>query len=102
MCGACPELELELEPTSSALLGRGGSSTLAAIFCLRLLLLAARAGVAALLSALTRREAERLAVGVWPRDAREADVDVDAMPSALTGGVGEARELLLSMAGELV
>ena len=83
--------------TSSALLGRGCSSTLAAIFCLRLLLLAARAGFSALVS-LTSLEADRLAVGVLPRDARE----VDAMPSALVGGVGEARELLLSMAGELV
>jgi hypothetical protein len=83
--------------TSSALLGRGCSSALATIFCLRLLLLAARAGFSALLS-LTSLEDDRLAVGVLPRDARE----VDAMASALTGGVGEARELLLSMAGELV
>lgn len=82
--------------TSSALLGRGCSSTLATIFCLRLLLLAARAGRSALLS-LTSLDDDRLAVGVLPRDARE----VDAIASALTGGVGEARELL-SMAGELI
>lgn len=74
--------------TSSALL-----SPLATIFCLRLLVLAARVGRSAL-DSLTSREADRLAVGVLPRDAREAD----AM-SALVGGVGEAREVLLSMAG---
>lgn len=85
--------------TSSALLDRGCSSTLATIFCLRLLLLAARAGLCILMSALTSLEADREAVGVLPREACEV---VDAMPSALTGGVGEARGLLLSMAGKLV
>ena len=65
-----------------------------AVFCLRLLLLAARAGRSAL-DSLASREADRLAVGVLPRDARE----VDAMASALVGGVGEAREVLLSMGG---
>lgn len=86
---------VQYQQTSSALLGRGCcSSPLTTIFCLRLLLLAARAGRSAL-DSLTSREAERLAVGVLPRDARE----VDAM-STLVGGVGEAREvLLLSMAG---
>lgn len=86
------------ERTSSALLGRGGSSPLFAVFCLRLLLLAARAGLSAPVS-LTSLDAGRLAVGVLPRDAR----DVEAMPSALVGGAGEARGgVLLSMAGDLV
>lgn len=75
------------ERTSSARVGRGWSSPLAAIFCFRLLLLAARAGLSALDSALTSLEAERLAVGVLPRDVRE----LAAMASALVGGVGEAR-----------
>jgi hypothetical protein len=79
------------------LLRTSSASPLAAIFCLRLLLLAARAGRSALDSrSLTSREADRLAVGVLPRDARA----VDAMASALAGAVGEAREVLLSMAGD--
>jgi hypothetical protein len=69
-----------------------------AVFCLRLLLLAARAGLSAPVS-LTSLETGRLAVGVLPRDVR----DVEAMPSALEGGAGEARGgVLLSMAGDLV
>ena len=70
-----------------------------AVFCLRLLLLAARAGLSAPTVSLTSLDAGRLAVGVLPRDAR----DVEAMPSALVGGAGEARGgVLLSMAGDLV
>ena len=69
-----------------------------AVFCLRLLLLAARAGLSAPTVSLTSLEAGRLAVGVLPRDVR----DVEAMPSALEGGAGEARGVLLSMAGDLV
>lgn len=96
--------------TSSALLGWGASSFFISIFCLRLSLLAARVGR----SVSASFEAERLAVGVPPRPAREvedmaadcegvavcegvvADVmDDDEFLGRAVGGVGDAR---LSMA----
>ena len=98
--------------TSSALLGCVGSSFLLSIFCLRLSLLAARVGLSWSMSL----EADRLAVGVPPRPAREFEgmpcawepaavcevvLDEDAMDEAeflgrAVGGVGDAR---FSMAG---
>jgi hypothetical protein len=92
------------------LLGRGVSSFFS-IFCLRLSLLAARAG----LSASSSLVAERLAVGVVPRADRELEgmpaegepaaacavevtdvMDDDEFLGRAPGGVGDAR---FSMAG---
>lgn len=100
--------------TSSNLLCRGGSSGFFSIFCLRLSLLAGRAG----LSASTSLEADRLAVGVLPRTGAlepeamlagwgELEVvaacedvmdDDEFLGRAVAGGVGEAR-MCESMAG---
>lgn len=93
--------------TSSARLGWGASSLFISIFCFRLSLLAARAGF----SPSPSFEAERVAVGVAPRAAREFDddmacgcepvaacegvldeaMDEDEFLERAVGGVGEAR-----------
>jgi len=93
--------------TSSALVGWGASSFFISIFCFRLSLLAARVGF----SPSPSLEADRLAVGVPPRAAREFDDDIctgcepvaacegvldeamddDEFLERAVGGVGEAR-----------
>ena len=87
------------ERTSSALLGRGGSSPLFAVFCLRLLLLAARAaqGVGAalllpnslaLLNAAYQGEKRGRAVGIWAAAGAASDAVAPLIGGLLTEHLG--------------